>query len=195
MKKNLVLTEPITSSFLSCQKDTETILKRLFVQSKPYSEFLVRLLTINAHDCLDTTNPAYNEIVSEMSLPKLMDEKYIRLIPKIRFPEHEDIKSYIIMSYDGFTPNLTNPQFRDNFLTFEIICHTDYWDIGDYQVRPLKIAGYIDGLLDNQKFSGIGTLQFAGCKSLLLDENLSGYTLSYYAVHGSDDQIEPKEEK
>ena len=33
-----------------------------------------------------------------------------------------------------------------------------------------------------------------GCNELVLDEVLSGYTLSYRAVHGSDDRIPPEEE-
>ena len=35
------------SSFLSCEKDAETIVKKLFVESRPYSDELKRLLLIN----------------------------------------------------------------------------------------------------------------------------------------------------
>ena len=37
--------------------------------------------------------------------------------------------------------------------------------------------------------SGIGTLNFAECNEILLDENLAGYCLMYTATHGSDDYI------
>jgi len=53
MRKDLVKIQPLRSSFLSCEKDTETILKTLFVDSKPYSDILKRLLIINNPDCLD----------------------------------------------------------------------------------------------------------------------------------------------
>ena len=76
---------------------------------------------------------------------------------------------------------------------FDIICHTDYWDLGDYRLRPLKIAGYIDGILNNSKLSGIGTLQFLTANELILNEQLSGYTLVYEAIHGTDDKIENDE--
>jgi hypothetical protein len=46
MQKNVVLTQPISSSFLSCEKDTELILKKLFVESRPYSDVLKRLLVV-----------------------------------------------------------------------------------------------------------------------------------------------------
>ena len=189
MKRNLAVTN-IHSSFLSCEKDMETILKKLFIESRPYSDELKRLLVINTKDCLDNkTSDVYNEKIKEMTVAKLREEGYIKMEPKIRFPEHEEVKSYIIISFDNFATNEKNPQFRDCTVSFDIICHTDYWDIGDYRLRPLKIVGYIDGLLNNTKLSGIGTFNFAGCNELILNEDLSGYTLSYRAIHGSDDII------
>lgn len=193
MKRDLVMIPKIESSFLSCEKDVETILRKLFTSSQPHSDTLKRLLVINADDCLDnTTSEVYNKKIKEMTVAKLIQENYIKLEPKIRFPEHEEIKAYIIISFDNFTMNATNPQFRDCTVSFDILCHTDYWNIGNYRLRPLKIAGYIDGILNNCRLSGIGTFQFLSCNQLILDENLSGYTLSYRAVHGSDDIIPPK---
>lgn len=191
MKRDLYSTKPLTSSFLSCEKDIETILRKLFVECRPYSEDLIRLLVLPTKDCLDnTTNAAYQEKVKQMSIKKLRDEGYIVLEPKVRFEEHEDVKAYIIISFDNFVPNGTNPEFRDHQINFDIICHTDYWDIGNFRLRPLKIAGYIDGILHNSRLSGIGTLQFQGCSELIISPDLAGYTLSYWAVNGSDDQIE-----
>jgi hypothetical protein len=46
MKRDVILTKPITSSFLSCEKDTEIILRKLFVESRPYSDILKRLLVV-----------------------------------------------------------------------------------------------------------------------------------------------------
>ena len=189
MKRDLRMTRPLTSSFLSCDKDAEKILKRILIESKPYSDELKRLLVINTKDCLDSDNPIYLKKIEKMTLPLLLKEGYIKLSPKIRLPEHAEVKSYIILTFDNFTPNRTNPQFRDCLINFDIVCHTDYWDIGDYRLRPLKIAGYIDGLLNNTKLTGIGTVQFAGCNELILSEDLSGYTLMYKTIHGSDDQI------
>ena len=194
MHTDLVMKSKIQSSFLSCEKDIETILRKLFIESRPHSDVLKRLLVINTEDCLDNTDSeVYKAILQNMTLAELRKQGYIKLEPKIRFPEHEEIKSYIIISFDNFTMNETNPQFRDCTITFDILCHTDYWDIKNYRLRPLKIAGYIDVILNNAKLSGIGILNFLGCNQLVLDENLSGYTLSYRAVHGSDDWI-PGEE-
>lgn len=182
------------SSFLSCEKDTETIIRKLFVDSKPYSDLLKRLLIINTEDCLnDMTNPVYINKIKTTSIGELRKEGYIRLTPKIKLGENEEVKSYLVISFDNFVPNATNPQFRDCVVMIDIICHTDYWDVGNFRLRPLKIAGYIDGILNNSKLSGIGTFQFMGCNEVVLGEELSGYCLMYSATHGSDDWI-PEEE-
>ncbi len=193
MHTNLAKVGTLESSFLSCEKDTETILRRLFIESQPYNTTLKRLLVVNTKDCLTNLDePVYKRKLAEMTLPKLMQEGYVKLNPKIRIPEHEEIKSYLILTYDNFVPT-KNPKFRDCLIHFDILCHTDYWQMDNYQIRPLKIAGFIDGILNNAKLSGIGELQFLGCKELVLDEVFSGYCLTYLATHGSDDIIEPEE--
>lgn len=191
MRRDAITLKPLTSSFLSCEKDTETILRKLFVESRPYSEELIRLLVLPVKDCLDNkTNESYMEKIKSMSVAKLRENGYIMLEPKIQFKEHEDVKAYILISFDNFVPNNSNPQFKDHTINFDIICHTDYWDIGNFRLRPLKIVGYIDGLLNNTKLSGIGTLNFMGCSELILSPELAGYSLSYLAVNGGDDQVE-----
>lgn len=189
MKRDVLATN-FNSSFLSMEKDIETILRKLFVESYPYSDILKTLLVINSKDCLDNKDSkVINNIIKNTSLSKLRQEGYIKLEPKIALPEHEEVKSYIVISCDNFTMNPSNPHYRDCTVNFDIICHIDYWDLGNYRLRPLKIAGYIDGILNEAKLSGIGTFNFIGCNELILDEELSGYTLSYRAIHGNDDSI------
>jgi len=183
------LTKKPVSSFLSCEKDMETILYRLFIENKVWGEQLKRLLIINEKDCLDNlSSKVYKDILDEMTIAKMVEKGYIRVTPKLELPEHEEVKAYMLISFDNFTLS-GNPQFRDCTIKFDIICHTDCWSLGNYRLRPLKIVGYIDGILNNSKLSGIGELEFADCHELVLDKNLSGYTLVYYAVHGSDDII------
>ena len=49
------------------------------------------------------------------------------------------------------------------------------------------IMGYIDGILNLSKLSGVGEFVFLGAQELILDQNLAGYTLSYEAVHFTED--------
>lgn len=181
--------QPLNSSFLSHPKDAEAIMKKLFVDSRPHSDILKRLLVVNTKDCLtDTSDEKINEIIRNMTPAKLIDNRYVTFVPKLIMPEHEEVKSYILITFSNYFPNYSNsPEFRDCSLSFDIICHTDYWWMDNYELRPLKIAGYIDGILNECKLSGIGTLNFMGCKELILDENLAGYTLMYNAVHGNAD--------
>lgn len=185
---NLVMKpNQFSSSFLAYEKDMQAILRRLFIESRPYSEMLKRLLVINTKDCLDNTQSVvYNQKLNQMTLTKLKENGYIRLAPKLQFDQHNQVQSYIIMTFKNFVPS-QNPQFRDCTIVFDILCHTDYWDIGDYRLRPLKIAGYIDGILNHARLSGIGTLQFLGCDEIVLGPNLAGYTLLYKSVNGVGD--------
>lgn len=185
----------IKSSFLSCEKDVETILKKLFVENRNASEDLKRLLIINTKNCLDDreSKVIYKTLQEKGSVAKMREEGYIRLTPRVEMEEHEDVKSYILISFDNFTPNRTNPEFRDCTVTFDVVCHTEYWDLGNFRLRPLKILGYIDGILNEERLSGIGTLNFLGARELILSPELSGYSLMYEAIHGSDDLIPPEE--
>ena len=194
MVKNLAM-KSFQSSFLSCEKDTEIILRKLFVESRPYSDDLKRLLIINTKDCLDDkTNPVYLKAINEMTLPKLFEKGCLNIKPKIILGEFEEVKSYILITFDNFSVNKTNPQFRDCTVYIDVITHLDYWDLGNYRMRPLKIVGYIDGILDNSRLTGIGTFQFESCVMSKYDEDFSGYTLKYRAIHGSDDEL-PESDK
>ena len=202
MRKDLISFKPVYSSLLSCDKDVEKMLKTLFISSKPYSDILKRLLIINNKDCLDMSNSDYKQVIDQYSLGDLMDKGYIRLSPKIARGTHEEIKTYILISLDGFTPNIKSKHYIDYNINFDIICYNDAWVLNDYKVRPLMICGYIDGILnsltqDNQrlekthqshiKLSGIGEYQFLGCNFNVLNEDLSMYTLSYHGIHFIED--------
>lgn len=184
---------PIQSSFLSCEKDTELILNRLFIDGKQYSTWLKRLLIINTKDCLDPNIRKYDDIVNHYSINDLIEKQYIRFTPRLEFNEHEDVQSYILISYDNFTTNSANNQFRDCMINFDILCNTKQWDLQGLRVRPLMIAGYIDGILNLGKLSGVGETVFLGCNELILDQNLAGYTLSYHVVHFSEDDAKLEE--
>ena len=103
MKKDLI--KPINSSFLSCEKDVAIILDKLFTEDKVHANELKRLLVINTKDCLDMTNERYQKIIDEYTVKRLFDEGYIRLTPKLTFEEHDEVRSYILLSFDNFTPS------------------------------------------------------------------------------------------
>ena len=202
MRKDVITLKPINSSFLTCDQDYLKILKTLFITSKPYSDLLKRLLIINSKDCLDISNQNYQKVIDSFSLGNLLDKGYIRLNPKISRGTHEEIKTYMLLSIDNFTPNATSSKYLDYTINFDIVCYNDAWVLNDYKIRPIMICGYIDGILNsltvsnqkleqthqsNIKLTGIGNYQLLGCKEVVLNEDLSMYTLSYYGTHFTED--------
>lgn len=191
MKRDTIRVHPLRSSFLSHQKDLETIIKKLFIESDPFSTELKKLLVIPNKDVL--TNKKYDEIIKDYDIATLIDEGYVNTTPRVKWEQFDEFKTIMFITTDHYVTNATNPHFRDCIVSIDIVGQADCWDIGDYQIRPLKIMGIVDGLLNNTKLSGIGTFQFLSCNMDVFSGNLCGYTIQFAAVHGCDDKIEDDE--
>ena len=113
--------------------------------------------------------------------------KNIRIVPKLYIDG--SVLNYIIISFDNFTLNVTNPEFRDNIISFDIICHCDQWQLEDFQLRPYRIAAEIDSMFNNKHLTGIGTLQFLGANQIILNDEFAGLTLMYNTIHGGEDKV------
>jgi len=57
---------------------------------------------------------------------------------------------------------MTNPAYRDNIISFDIVCHFDQWNLGNFALRPYKIAAEIDSMFNNKRLTGIGKIEFLG---------------------------------
>jgi hypothetical protein len=101
------------SSFLSLEKDMEIITSTMMK-----NERLKKLLYYTSKDCMDKPN------LTEQQNIELFG-KNIKLVPKLYVDG--SVENYIIVSFDNFTKNATNPEFRDNIIEFDIICHFDQW--------------------------------------------------------------------
>ena len=175
------------ASFLSCEKDMETIVEKLFIKSRPYSDILKRLLIIDQKNCLDANQGQYTTIINQYNLHKMKESGYLLFVPRVSQLIHEPLKSRILIEFDDFVPT-SNSQYRDCTISFTILCPLDTWELEDYKLRPHQIAGYIDGILNNARLSGIGTLQFLGASQIVLDEQYGGIIVRYTATHGNDDK-------
>ena len=80
------------------------------------NERLKKLLYYTTADCLDRKNLTEDESLELFG-------KNIKLVPKLIVDN--SVLNYIILSFDNFAPNATNPEFRDNIIEFDIICHFD----------------------------------------------------------------------
>ena len=162
------------SSFLSIDKDL-TILIDKFLSN----ESLKKLLYYTTEDALSKEN-----LTKQQSLG--LFRKNIKVVPKITVDA--SLLDYIIISFDNFIPNMENPEFRDNVITFDIICHFDTWQLSDLQLRPYRIAGEIDSMLDGKRLTGIGKLEFMGASQLILSDEFAGLSLMYRTIHGEEDK-------
>lgn len=172
------------SSFLSTEKDMNIIVDRMMK-----NERLKKLLYYTSRDCLD--KPMLNdEQTSELF------GKHIKIVPKLYVDG--SVLNYIIVSFDTFTNNRTNPEFRDNIVEFDIVCHFDQWHMKDFQLRPYKIAAELDTMFNDQRLTGIGKLEFVGASQMILTDEYAGLCVMYQAIHGEEDKqgmLNPADEK
>ena len=162
------------SSFLSTEKDMNIIVSKMIK-----NERLKRLLHYTSRDALDKKNITEDETLELFG-------KNIKIVPKLTVDK--SVLNYIIISFDNFTPNATNPEFRDNIISFDVICHFDQWQLQGFQLRPYKIAAELDSMFNEKHLTGIGELQFLGANQLILNDEFAGFSLMYQAIHGDEDK-------
>jgi hypothetical protein len=169
------------SSFLSIEKDMSIIVRELLK-----NERLKRLLYYTTPDVLNNTEKC-PKLTSEQSIGLI--GKNIKNLPKLYIDG--SVLNYVIVNFDNFVPNKKNPEFRDNLLEFDIICHFDQWQLEDFKLRPYRIAAEIDSMFDKKHLTGIGKLEFLGCSQIVLTNEFAGLYLVYRAIHGEEDKNSP----
>ena len=162
------------SSFLSIEKDMHLISNMLLKNPR-----LKKMLYYTTPDCLNKPGVTEDQSIE-------MFGKNIKMVPKLYVDN--SVLNYVIISFDNFTPNATNPEFRDNIIEFDIICHFDQWTMKDFQLRPYKIAAEIDSMFNGKHLTGIGELEFLGANQMILTDEFGGLCLMYQAIHGEEDK-------
>ena len=172
------------SSFLSVDKDMNIIVDHIMKNDR-----LKKMLYYTTKDCLDQKNLTSDQTID-------MFGKQVKIVPKLYVDG--SVLNYIIISFDNFTNNRENPEFRDNIIEFDIICHFDQWHMKDFELRPYKIAAELDSMFNGQKLTGIGKLEFLGANQIILTDEYAGLCVMYQAIHGEEDRknaLNPIEEQ
>lgn len=162
------------SSFLAVEKDMGIITSEMMKNNR-----LKKLLYYTTKDALNRPN------LTQAESGELFG-KNIKNIPKLYVDK--SVLNYIIVNFDNFTENRNNPEFRDNIIEFDIICHFDQWQLEDFKLRPYRIAAEIDSMFNDTHLTGIGTLQFLGANQIILTDEFAGICLMYQAIHGEEDK-------
>lgn len=166
------------SSLLGMPKDAALIMDRI-----TSNQNVLKLLYYSSRDWKDKPD------VTGPMLKEMFETKQISSVPKIKIDKPE--KTYLRLIYGSVVRNATNPKYRDNTFGIDIICHYDNWDLGNFEERPYRIAGEIDSMLDKIHLTGIGELEFVSVVPYIYDEEFAGVTLTYLAVRGHEDQVNP----
>lgn len=164
---------PPKSSFLSINKDMRLLIDKFLANDR-----LCKLLFYTDSNALNKTN-----LTDEQKIG--MFNKNIKIVPKLYVDG--SVLNYMIISFDNFVES-GNPQFRDNIIEFDIICHFDQWQLKDFDLRPYRIAAEIDSMLNGQKLTGIGRIEFLGANQILLTDEFAGICLMYRTYHGEEDK-------
>lgn len=161
------------SSFLSVDKDMELLINKIIANKR-----LQKYLYYTNKDPLSQPN-----LTNEQALE--LFKTNIKIVPK--FYVDGSVLQYLLIKFVNFLPS-ENPEFRDNIIEFDIVCHYDQWTIKDFQLRPYKIAAELDSMLDKKRLTGIGKLEFIGANELVLTDEFGGICLMYRTYHGEEDK-------
>lgn len=141
---------------------------------------LKKLLYYTVPDCLEKPR-----LTEDQSLE--LFGKNIKIIPKLTI-DHS-VLNYVMISFDSFVTNQSNPQFRNNTVEFDIICHYDQWMLRDYSLRPFRIAAEIDSMIAEKTLTNMGTINFMGGTQMILSDEFAGFCLMYHVIHGGEDKV------
>lgn len=90
----------------------------------------------------------------------------------------EEARTVINVLLDNFELGKTNTYFKNNQLSFVVICHKDLWRI-DSMLRPFAILNEIDTLFNCQNGYGVGKTIFDNGHLLWINAQYSGYKVTY----------------
>lgn len=150
--------------FLTIEQDFEKILDKFL-----NNQNLLKLLYYNTPDALDKSDITENEVLIEIA-------SRIKMVPDLQYPKERN--SFLIITFDNFSPNATNPEFIDNNIFIDILCPIEFWQMDTYMSRPFRLMHEVQKTLDKTKLNGIGVVNFVGANILNLGE-YAGYQVAY----------------
>ena len=167
----MLVNRPRQYSFENVPKDMQTISEKLMS-----SQTILKLLYHTQSDALHQDDIVDNETLIDIADHNILFE------PEIRIPQNNG--SLVIISFDQFRPNETNPAFLDNLLMIDILCPTNQWEMETYQKRPFAIMAEMQKLFSGKKLNGIGKVNFLSADLLRMGD-LAGYQLGYEIINDS----------
>lgn len=160
-----------SETFKNVEKDLAYIAQKIY-EDEP----LLKLLTLKENQTAPLTQEEKKTILNNN----------VRIVPKITDLDFTE-ESYLVIHFNEFMPNEENPEYRDKFLIFDIICNFDTWNMGDFKLRPYQIAGRLDMLFDKKGLSSSYSINFLNGEVLVIDDEIAGLTLAYNVIYNKDE--------
>ena len=161
------------SSFLSISKDTAIIMDLILKNNN-----LKKLLHYTSKDCLSRPNLSEDESL-ELVGKNILLTRHVELDPAMN--------NYLLITFDGFAQS-GNPEFRTNMIEFDIFCQKEQQVLQDFELRQHRIAAEIDSMLNTQRLTGLGQIEFVQAVNVVLENNFMGFCLRYRVYHGEEDK-------
>lgn len=161
------------SSFLSISKDTAIIIDLILKNNN-----LKKLLHYASKDCLSKPNLSEDESL-ELVGKNILLTRHVELDPTIN--------NYLLITFDGFAQS-SNPEFRTNMIEFDILCQKEQQVLQDFELRQHRIAAEIDSMLNTQRLTGLGQVEFVQAVNVVLENNFMGFCIRYRVYHGEEDK-------
>ena len=122
---------------------------------------IVKLLINTKKEALADKTPLTQE--DRLSVIK---DKYITLVPYL--PKEEEIKSYLIIGFDDFTPTAGTDRAMDYTLSIDVLCH-----------RPYLIMNELKKEFHMAKLDTWGPAVFVGAPSLVANDSYMGFSMLF----------------
>lgn len=151
-------------SFCDIGQNLNIVARRLMQE-----ETLLRLL-------VNTSKDAETTPLTQEQMEAVFGD-HIKIVPVI--DKDEATKNYIVIQFGAFTPVGDDNSYKNYVISFDIICNVNNWMLKDYTPRPYKIMAEIDKVIADTKIDSVGPVQFLAAQNLIINEEMSGFTLSY----------------
>lgn len=158
------------ADFSTVEKDFEEITTRILS-----NEDLVKLLYFSAPDCLRN-----EEYVVTPEILETVAQQHVKIVPSLKIPENEG--SYIIITFDNFVINPSNPEFMDNIIFMDVMSPIEAWVMDSYMLRPFRIKHELQREFSGKPLNGIGKMSFITSNILNLGDYV-GYQMAFKVIN------------
>lgn len=160
-----------SESFKNVEKDLAYIVSKIKEDDE-----LLKLLSLQENKIGKLSEEEKREILKQN----------VKIVPLVHLEETDSNQSYLTIDFGDFSPNAENPQYRDKFLYFNILCNIETWNMGDFKLRPFQIAGRLDVLFNDKSLVDSYKIRFLSADSLIINDDLGGLFLCYYVTYNID---------